>query len=132
MSSTSPSPLTKDQLLETVTTASTAWKTAFNSQDAAGCAAQYEASAVMVAKPFGTFTGTAEIQGFWQKLIDDGFSNVEYVAPTVLTPADDMKSVTLSSDWTMNKAKGVITKELWAIQEDGTAKLAEDHFEATG
>ncbi|CAM9935354.1 unnamed protein product [Ectocarpus sp. 6 AP-2014] len=85
----------------------------------------------MVAKPFGTFTGASEIQGFWQKLMDDGFSDVEYVAPTVLTPADDMKSVTLSSNWTMNKAKGVITKELWAIQEDGTAKLAEDHFEAT-
>lgn len=130
--SASPSTLTKDQLLETVATASAAWKNAFNSQDAAGCAAQYEASAVMVAKPFGTFTGTSEIQGLWQKLMDDGFSDVEYVAPTVLTPADDMKSVTLSSNWTMNKAKGVITKELWVVQEDGTAKLAEDHFEATG
>lgn len=124
--------LTKDQLLEVVATASTTWKNAFNSQDAAGCAAQYEANAVMVAKPFGTFTGTTEIQGFWQKLMDDGFSDVEYVAPTVLTPADDLKSVTLSSNWSMNKTKGVITKELWVIQEDGTAKLAEDHFEATG
>eukprot|EP00752_Nemacystus_decipiens_P009753 g8710.t1 len=131
MATSQPS-LTKDQLLEIVSKASTVWKNAFNSQDAAGCAAQYEANAVMVAKPFGTFTGTAEIQGFWQKLMDDGFSDVDYVAPTVLTPEDDMKSVTLSSNWTMNKAKGVITKELWVVQEDGTAKLAEDHFEATG
>ena len=78
--------LTKDQLLETVTAASTLWKNAFNSQDAAGCAAQYESMAVMVAKPFGTFTGTAEIQAFWKKLIDDGFTDVEYVAPTNLEP----------------------------------------------
>lgn len=117
--------------MEVVAKASTSWKNAFNSQDAARCAAQYEANAVMVAKPFGTFTGTVEIQGFWQKLMDDGFSDVEYVAP-ILAPADDMKSATLSSDWTMNKAKGVITKELWRVQEDGTAKLVEDYFEATG
>jgi hypothetical protein len=31
----------------------------------------------------------------------------------------------------MNKAKGVITKELWVVGDDGTAKLVEDHFEAT-
>lgn len=124
--------LTKDQLLEKVVAASSAWKNAFNSQDAAGCAAQYQANAVMVAQPFGTFTGTAEIQGFWQKLMDDGFQDVEYVAPTKFEPNDDLKSVVLSSNWKMNKAKGVITKELWVIQEDGTAKLAEDHFEAQG
>lgn len=124
--------LTKDQLLEKVTAASTLWKNAFNSQDAAGCAAQYESTAVMVAKPFGTFTGTAEIQDFWQKLIDDGFTNVEYVAPTNLEPSKDLTSVILSSHWKMNKAEGVITKELWTAQTDGTAKLTEDHFEVTG
>ena len=32
----------------------------------------------------------------------------------------------------MNKASGVIHKELWVIQEDGSAKLREDHFEVTG
>ena len=116
--------------MERATAGSTAWANAFNSQDAAGCAAQYEPDALMVAKPFGTFTGTAEIQGFWQKLIDDGFSDAEYLGPTVVTPADDMKSVTLSRNFKMNKAKGVITKEVWVIQEDGTAKLSEDHFES--
>ena len=30
----------------------------------------------------------------------------------------------------MIKAKGVITKEVWVIQEDGTTKLSEDHFES--
>ena len=122
---------TKDQLLEAVTTASSKWKNAFNAQDAAGCAAQYEASAVMVAKPFGTFTGTQEIQGFWQKLMDDGFKDVAYVAPTNIEPSHDLQSAVLSSNWKMNKAKGIITKERWVIQQDGTAKLKEDHFEAT-
>jgi hypothetical protein len=32
----------------------------------------------------------------------------------------------------MNKASGVIHKELWVLQEDGAAKLREDDFEATG
>lgn len=101
MSATS-SPLSKDQLFEAVAAASTAYKAAFDSKDAAGCAALYEADAVMVSKPFGTFTGTAEIQGFLQKLMDGGFSDIEYVEPIVLTPAEDMKSVTRTSNWKMN------------------------------
>jgi len=32
----------------------------------------------------------------------------------------------------MNKAGGVIHKELWVLQEDGNAKLREDDFEAMG
>ncbi|ESA32587.1 hypothetical protein N836_25055 [Leptolyngbya sp. Heron Island J] len=32
----------------------------------------------------------------------------------------------------MNKAHGVIHKELWVLQVDGTAKLREDIFEAQG
>ena len=121
----------KAAVLAAVTKASETWKKAFNAGDAAGCAGQYEATAVMVAKPFGTFTGTAEIQGFWQKLMDDGFKEVEYVAPTDFK-VESKNSVILSSNWKMNKAKGVITKELWVVQEDGSAKLREDHFEAQG
>lgn len=118
-----------EKLLATVRDASEAWKSAFNSGNAAGCAAQYEENAVMIAQPFGTFKGREEIQGFWQKLIDDGFSDVEYVAPTDLKVERD-DAVILSSNWKMNKAKGVITKELWVVQADGTAKLREDEFEA--
>jgi uncharacterized protein (TIGR02246 family) len=116
-------------LLAKVDKASGKWKAAFNSGDAAGCAAQYAADAVMVAKPFGTFAGREEIQAFWQKLIDDGFKDVDYVAPTKVEPVDS-KSAILTSNWTMNKAKGIITKELWVVQADGTAKLTEDYFEA--
>ena len=57
----------KETVLNAVIAASAQWKLAFNSGDAAGCAAQYEKNAVMHAKPFGTFAGTAEIQGFLAK-----------------------------------------------------------------
>lgn len=122
---------TKEQqaaVLDAVNKASARWKSAFNSGDAAGCAAQYESSAVMHARPFGTFKGTVEIQGFWQKLVDDGFADVEYVEPKI--KVIDEASAVLTSGWKMNKASGVIHKELWVIQEDGSAKLREDDFEA--
>lgn len=125
--------VTKEQqtaVLEAVKKASSQWQSAFNSGDAAGCAAQYESAAVMHARPFGTFTGTSEIQGFWQKLVDDGFADVEYVEPK--TEVVDETSAILTSGWKMNKAAGVIHKELWVLQEDGSAKLREDDFEAKG
>jgi len=112
-----------------VNAASARWKSAFNSGDAAGCANQYEKDAVMYARPFGTFSGTDEIQGFWQKLIDDGFSNVDYIDPNI--EVVDENNAILTSGWKMNLAAGVIHKEHWVLQTDGTAKLREDDFEAT-
>ena len=82
----------------------------------------------MHARPFGTFTGTVEIQAFWQKLIDDGFKDVEYIEPKL--EVIDESSALLTSGWKMNNASGVIHKELWVLQEDGSAKLREDDFEA--
>lgn len=120
----------KIAVLESVKTASEQWKSAFNSGDAAGCANQYEKNAVMHARPFGTFSGTLEIQAFWQKLINEGFSEVEYLEPRI--EVVDEKSAVLTSRWQMNQASGVIHKELWIVQEDGTAKLREDDFEAIG
>ena len=119
----------KEQL-EAIQEASTSWKDAFNSGDAASCAAQYEADAVMHARPFGTYNGTIEIQAFWQKLIDDGFSDVEYIDPNIRI-VDDTQAI-LTSGWKMNNTSGVIHKELWVLQEDGSAKIREDDFEATG
>lgn len=113
---------------DALSAASERWKNAFNSGDAAGCAAQYEDNAVMNAKPFGTFTGTAEITAFWQQLIDGGYSDVEYIEPQVKVV--DETSAILSSKWKMNNASGVITHELWVLQADGSAKLREDDFEA--
>ena len=120
----------KAVFLNAVIKASARWQSAFNSGNAAGCAAEYEANAVMHARPYGTFSGQTEIQGFWQKIIDDGFAEVEYVNPTI--EVQDEKSAILTSGWKMNKASGVIHKELWVLQEDGTAKLREDDFEAKG
>ncbi len=117
-------------IIEAVKIASKKWKDGFNSGKAAQCAEQYEGTAVMKAEPFGTYKGTEEIQGFWQKLIDDGFKDVEYIEPKI--EAIDDKSAILASGWKMNNAQGVIHKELWVLQEDGTAKLREDHFEAEG
>ena len=118
----------KKAILDAVYAASSNWKLAFNSGNAEACASQYETNAIMHARPFGTFKGRAEIQGFWQKLIDDGFSDVEYIDPKI--EAIDEASAILTSGWKMNKAAGVIHKELWVLQSDGTAKLREDDFEA--
>ena len=118
------------RVLDAVKEASERWKNAFNSGDAAGCVAQYESNATMQAEPFGTFEGTEAIQAFWQKLVDDGFSDVEYLEPKIEV-VDDSSAV-LTSGWKMNNAQGVIHRELWVLQEDGTAKLREDHFEAKG
>ncbi len=120
----------KTVVLNAVKKASAQWQSAFNAGNGAGCAAEYEANAVMHARPFGTFTGKAEIQGFWQKIIDEGFAGVEYINPSI--EVQDDKSAILTSGWKMNKASGVIHKELWVVQGDGTAKLREDDFEAKG
>ena len=115
------------QLLEAVKNASEGWQAAFNHGDAASCASYYETAATMQADPLGRFVGTTEIRQFWQNLIAQGFDSVEYIEPkvSVLTP----DSALLTSMWLMNKASGVIHKELWVLQPDGTAKLREDHFE---
>ena len=118
----------KEIVLKAVNEASARWKNSFNTGNAKGCAAEYEANAVMNAKPFGTFTGTEEIQGFWQNLVNDSFTDIDYIDPKI--EVIDEKSALLTSGWKMNKAGGIITKELWVLQEDGTAKLREDDFEA--
>ena len=120
----------KDTVLRAVLAASRKWQNAFNSGNAQGCADQYEAEAVMEAVPFGTFTGPHEIFAFWQKLIEDGFADVEYLEPAI--EVIDAKRAILKSGWKMNRAHGVIHKELWVLQPDGTARLREDHFEALG
>lgn len=117
-----------EEVIAAVEAASERWKAAFNSGDAVGCAAQYEHDAVMHARPFGTFNGTEQIQSFWQQLINDGYGDVDYIEPDI--EVVDEHSAVLVSGWKMNKAGGVIHRELWVLQSDGTAKLREDDFEA--
>ncbi|MEM9542441.1 MAG: isochorismatase [Cyanobacteria bacterium P01_E01_bin.42] len=120
--------MSNETLFKAVNEASERWKSSFNSGNAAGCANEYEETAVMNARPFGIFTGREAIQRFWQNLIDDGFSDVDYIEPKIRIV--DENSAILTSKWKMNKAGGVIHKELWVFQADGTVKLREDDFEA--
>lgn len=117
-------------LIKKTQVASEQWKQFFNRGDAAGCASMYQEDATMEAKPFGTFVGRPEIQAFWQNLIDQGFAEVSYIDPEVelLSSGETL----LKSGWKMNNARGVITKELWKLQSDGSMRLSEDHFEALG
>ncbi|MBO9490122.1 nuclear transport factor 2 family protein [Endozoicomonas sp. G2_1] len=107
-----------------------AWQQAFNRQDAAGCATQYQEDAIMEARPMGTFKGRAQIQAFWQQIIDGGYCDVDYT--DVEWQKVDDNSYILTSKWTMNKAYGVVHRELWVLQPDGSAKLKEDDFEIQG
>ena len=118
----------ENKVLQAVKLASEQWKAAFNRGDYVGCAAQYEVDAVMNATPFGQFKGREAIQGFWQQLIADGFSDVDYVEPKITVINE--QSAVLTSGWKMNNASGVITNELWVLQSDGSAKLREDDFAA--
>ena len=120
----------KDIVLAATLRGSTQWKMAFNSGNANDCAAQYEADAIMHARPFGTFRGTTEIADFWQKIIHDGFTDVKYLNQRV--DVLDEVSAVLTAHWQMNTAQGVIHRELWVLQPDGTAKLREDDFEVQG
>lgn len=120
----------EQQLLEAVHQASQRWKEGFNSQNATMCAEQYEVLATMHARPFGEFIGREKIESFWQGLMEQGFNNVGYIAPQL--EVLDEKTVKLSSKWQMNKAHGVIHKELWVMQDDGRVRLSHDDFEVLG
>ena len=113
-------------VLDAVEIAGDAWIKAFNTGNAVAAANAYEPDAVMTALPYGIFTGRKNIQVFWQNLISQGFAKVRYVEPII--EVINANTVVISSKWKMNKAYGVITKELWVLQDDGTAKLRIDNF----
>lgn len=118
-----------DDVIAKTIEASNQWASFFNQGNASGCASMYEEDAQMVAKPFGTYNGRQQIEGFWENLFEQGFADVRYIDP-VIEAIDDNTTV-LVSRWAMNNAEGVITRELWVRQPDGTMRLREDHFEAT-
>ena len=81
----------------------------------------------MTIKPFGMFAGRKSIQGFWENSISQGYSNVSYIEQDI--EIINTNSAIISSKWKMNKAHGIITKELWILQDDGQAKLRIENFE---
>ncbi len=116
-----------NDLLTAVQKGSRNWQNAFNAGNAEGCANCYEKDAELRAKPIGEFKGRAQIRMFWSNLIRDGFNSVEYIDPQIMVVTED--SAILSANWRMNKAHGVIVKELWVLQPNGAALLREDEFE---
>lgn len=119
-----------NQVLEACKKGIAAWQTAFNNQDAQGCAAQYNEDCVMHARPFGTFEGREAIQAFWQGIIDQGFKDVDYT--DVKWEEHQDGGYILTSSWTMNKAFGVVRREHWVVEADGNARLISDDFEVQG
>ena len=118
------------KILEACKKGIAAWQDAFNSQNAKGCADQYNESCTMTARPFGEFSGKEDIQTFWQGIIDQGFKDVDY-SDVIWTPEGE-NGYLLSSSWTMNKAYGVVHREHWVVEEDGNARLVSDDFEVQG
>jgi ketosteroid isomerase-like protein len=116
-------------ILQAVKLASDKWQSAFNGGDYAECSEQYEDNAVMNIEPFGQYVGKEAIKAFWKKLVEEGFSDVEYLKPNI--EVIDETSAMLTAGWKMNKAAGTISKELWVLQKDGTAKLTVDNFEVS-
>eukprot|EP01135_Chromosphaera_perkinsii_P002205 Nk52_evm13s219 gene=Nk52_evmTU13s219 len=118
------------QVLAQCKAGSQRWKDAFNSGNGEGCGNQYSQKCTMKATPFGEFEGREAIIQFWTNIIKDGYNNVEY------TDVDwvkvDESSYVLTATWTMNKCYGVITRELWRVQDNGEALLEEDSFEIQG
>ena len=118
----------QQQLIAKTREASERWQRYFNQGDASGCASMYEQKAEMIAKPFGRYQGQKKIESFWQRLIDQGYTDIRYLEPYI--EVIDDQTALLSSHWAMNKAQGVITCELWVMGADGEMHLREDHFEA--
>ncbi|MBF4245218.1 isochorismatase [Vibrio anguillarum] len=107
-----------------------AWQSAFNQQDAKGCADQYISTSTMHARPFGVFEGKSAIEAFWQDIMDEGFKEVSYT--NVYWEPAGQNGYILTAEWQMNKAFGVIHKEHWVVESDGKARLASDDFEVLG
>ena len=118
----------KLHLEEAVYKASQEWQDAFNDGDADACSEFYEQDAIMQAVPFGIYCGKETIHTFWRQLIKDGFNDISYL--NVIVKVINEQQAVLTADWVMNKASGVIHKEMWGVQKDGSIKLSEDHFEA--
>ncbi len=118
------------KLTEAVQKGSDAWVNAFNKGDAVAAANAYDESAMMNVVPFGTFIGRKNIQVFWEDLISQGYAKVRYIDPVI--EIINARAAVISSKWKMNKAQGVITKELWVLDDEGQAKLRIDNFEVVG
>lgn len=110
-----------------VLTASQNWINSFNQGKTDKCVATYTTHAVMQAKPMGTFVGRDAISEFWTPFIASGATDLEY--HDVNIKILDESTALLSANWSMNVGRGIITKEKWVKQGNGSWLLEEDDFE---
>ena len=113
---------------EEVLKASQNWITSFNSGDTIKVTNGYTENATMVAKPIGTFNGRKDIGQFWTKFIQSGATNLIYTDTKVKVITN--KKAIVSSNWSMNVGKGIITNETW-VKINGIWELDKDNFEIT-
>ncbi|MEC3907466.1 alpha/beta fold hydrolase [Tamlana sp. 2201CG12-4] len=111
---------------EQVLKASKNWIFNFNQGNITEISNAYATDAVMVTKPFGIFEGRKAISEFWASFIQSGASDLKYTNTQVKIISD--KKAIVSSNWSMNVGKGIITNETW-VKTEGNWKLKEDHFE---
>ncbi|MEM7244153.1 MAG: nuclear transport factor 2 family protein [Acidobacteriota bacterium] len=115
-----------DVLAEVLATSKT-WIEHFNSGDVDHCVAGYLPDAEMKAAPMGEFQGTEAIDAFWRPFVGSGATDLQY--SKVWVKQVDETTVHLGAEWSMNVGRGVITLEEWVKTDDGSWKLARDHFE---
>jgi ketosteroid isomerase-like protein len=111
---------------EEVLQASKNWIRSFNSGNTIKVANGYTENAIMVAKPFGTFNGRVAIGEFWTKFIQSGATNLIYT-DTKVKVINNKKAI-VTSNWSMNVGKGIITNETW-VKINGIWELEKDNFE---
>ena len=118
---------THESLCNEVLSRSQQWIAAFNRGNIDDCIAAYTSTAVMHAKPMGTFQGIEAIAKFWKDFMALGPENLSY--SEIKLESVDEQTVLLSANWRMNVGQGIITMEKWIQQDDGDWKLAQDDFE---
>ena len=69
---------------------------------------------------------------YWLLIVNKPFAHAcaEYIEPKIEVISETSAVLTSNSNWKMNKAAGVITKELSVLQKGGSAKLSEGDFQA--
>ena len=115
-----------DSVIKEVMNASRRWVAQFNQGDIDSCLSTYQENANMQVAPIGGFIGRQAISLFWNDFLNSKPNNLVY--SDIKVNVIDEKRAVLSASWSMNIARGFISKELWVKQSSGEWLLAEDDF----
>ncbi len=118
--------MNNDTITAEVLETSKRWIESFNRSDVKACTDKYTKSAIMHARPMGSFEGREAIYEFWNNFMSStDAGNLIYSNSEI--EVIDQNSAILSSQWSMNVGKGFIAKELW-VKEGNEWYLYEDDF----